>query len=91
MPKSRSIRLPDQWPQHVKSGVIHAIGLASVALSYARGRAAGRRRLGAELDQAKTEIALLREELAIIIRTSAGPARNRDAGRTISLSSACAS
>ena len=65
MPKRRQIRLPDQWSEHVKSGVLHAIALASVALSYARGRAATRRRLRAELDQAKTEIALLREELAI--------------------------
>jgi hypothetical protein len=65
MPKRRQIRLPDQWPDHIKSGVIHAVALASVAISYARGRAAGRRRLLAELDQLKTEIALLREELAI--------------------------
>ena len=59
------IRLPKQWFQHVKSGVLHAISLASVALSHARGRAAGRRRLRAQLEQATTEIALLREELTI--------------------------
>ena len=59
----RPIRLPKQWPAHVKSGVLHAISLASVVLSFARSRATGRRRLQAELEQANTEIALLREEL----------------------------
>jgi transposase InsO family protein len=60
-----SIRLPKQWSKHVKSGVLHAISLASVALSYARGRATGRRRLRSQLDQATSEIALLREEVSI--------------------------
>jgi transposase InsO family protein len=45
--------------------MLHAISLASVAISYARGRATGRRRLRAQLEQATTEIALLREELSI--------------------------
>ncbi len=65
MPVCRPIRLPKQWPEHIKSGILHAISLASVVLSYARGRATGRRRLQAELEQANTEIALLREELYI--------------------------
>ena len=39
MSARRPIRLPKQWPAHVKSGVLHAISLASVVLSYARGRA----------------------------------------------------
>jgi transposase InsO family protein len=60
-----AIRLPKQWPAHVKSGVLHAISLASVVLSHARGRAAGRRRLRAQLEEATTEISLLREELNI--------------------------
>jgi len=59
------IRLPRQWPECIKSGILHAISLASVALSFARGRAADRRRLQVELEQANTEIALLREELYI--------------------------
>ncbi len=59
------VRLPKQWSTHVKSGILHAVALASVALSYARGRATGQRRLRAELEQATTEIALLREELSI--------------------------
>jgi hypothetical protein len=61
----RSVRLPKQWSKHVKSGILHAISLASVALAYARGRATGVRRLRAELDQVTCEIALLREELSI--------------------------
>jgi transposase InsO family protein len=60
-----AIRLPKQWPAHVKSGVLHAISLASVVLSYARGHAKGRRRLRVELEKATTEISLLREELNI--------------------------
>jgi hypothetical protein len=59
------IRLPGQWPKRVKSGILHAISLASVALTHARGRVAGRRRLRAELEQADSEVALLREELSI--------------------------
>ena len=64
MPR-RPIRLPRQWSSHVKSGILHAVALASVALSYARGRATGERRLRAELEHATNEIALLREEVSI--------------------------
>ncbi len=39
MPSSPPIRLPRQWPEHVKAGILHAISLAGVVLSYARGRA----------------------------------------------------
>jgi hypothetical protein len=60
MPR-QPVRLPRQWSKHVKSGILHAISLASVALSYARGRSTGERRLRAQLDQAITEIAHLRE------------------------------
>ena len=65
MAKRPSIRLPQQWPKHIKSGVLHAISLASVVLAYARANAAGRRRLAAKHKQAETEIALLREEISI--------------------------
>ncbi len=61
----RPLLLPKQWPTHVKSGVLHAISLASVVLSFARSRGTGRWRPQAELEQANTEIALLREELYI--------------------------
>ena len=59
------IRLPRQWPRHVKSGILHAVSLAGVVASFTRGRAIGRRRLQAKLEQAESEIALLREELII--------------------------
>ena len=65
MATPRPIRLPRQWPEHVRSGILHAISLASVILSFARGRAVGRRRLRVELETAHSEIALLREELHI--------------------------
>jgi transposase InsO family protein len=65
MAKSPTIRLPRQWSRHVKSGVLHAIALASAAMVAAHGNAAHRRRLPVELEQARQEIALLREELEI--------------------------
>ena len=43
----RPIRLPKQWSNHVKAGVLHAISLASVAISCACGRATGQRPLRA--------------------------------------------
>ena len=61
----RSIRLPTQSSKHVNAGVLHAISLASVALACARGRATDQRRLCTQLEQATSEIALLREELSI--------------------------
>jgi hypothetical protein len=61
--------LPKGWTNHVKSALLHAISLAIMALTVARSRAASSRnaprRLQAELDQAHTEIALLKEELDI--------------------------
>ncbi len=65
MSARRPIRLPKQWPEHIKSGILHAISLASVALTIARSRATSRRRLQAEVEQTNAEIALLREELYI--------------------------
>jgi hypothetical protein len=59
------IRLPRQWPRHVKLGILHAISLASVVVTVARGRAVSRQRLHAQIEQATSEIALLREELLI--------------------------
>ncbi len=63
------IPLPRAWTKTVRSSILHAISLAFAALTRAWGSAATspRRttRLQAELDRAKTEIALLNEELAI--------------------------
>jgi transposase InsO family protein len=67
MPSQRSAPLPKGWSKHVKSGLLHAISLAAVALTVARSRIVSRRRCDVqlELDRANTEIALLKEELAI--------------------------
>lgn len=65
MARVHPIPLPSDWPKHAKSGLLQAISLASVTLSYARGRATGRKALRARLDQAESETALLREELDI--------------------------
>ena len=61
--------LPRGWTKTVRSSVLHAISVASTALTraWASGASSRRRttRLLAELDRAETEIALLNEELAI--------------------------
>jgi transposase InsO family protein len=64
MPSDHSIPLPRGWARHVKSSLLHAISLAAMALAVARDRHA-RSRLETELERADTEIALLKEELAI--------------------------
>ena len=65
MPSQRAAPLlPRGWSKHVKSGLLHAISLAALALTVARSRYA-RSRLQGELERAKGEIALLKEELAI--------------------------
>jgi len=64
MPSQRSVPLPRGWSKHVKSSLLHAISLASVALTVARSRHA-RSRLQTQLDQAENEIALPKKELAI--------------------------
>ena len=70
-PMSRrcSPSLPRNWPESVKSAVLHTISLAQYGLAYTRGWAAdsrnGRLRLKAKLDRANQEIALLWEEMRI--------------------------
>ena len=62
------IPLPRGWTKTVRSSVVHALALASVALTRAWGSAARKERpvqVVAERDRAKSEIALLREELNI--------------------------
>ncbi len=62
------IPLPEDWPGHVKSGILHVISLAQVALTAARARAKKRgiaARLRATLEERDTEISLLKEELEL--------------------------
>ncbi|MHC4092994.1 MAG: hypothetical protein ACYSVY_22425, partial [Planctomycetota bacterium] len=65
MARQCRIVLPRQWPQHVRSGVLTVISLASVVVTCVRAKATGRRQLHAELEQAQSEIAMLREEISI--------------------------
>ena len=61
--------LPKGWTKTVRSSVLHAVSLATAALTSAWGRAARNQHAGvrvvAELERAKTEIALLKEEMSI--------------------------
>jgi len=63
------IPLPKKWPKHVKSAVLHTISLASTVFTAAHGwaaRGADRLvRLQAELEEARSEVALLREEMSV--------------------------
>jgi len=63
------IVLPGGWPGSVKSALLHAISLTFTAPAFARSKAETSRnvkhRLQADLDQARTENALLEEELRI--------------------------
>ncbi len=61
------IPLPEDWPSHVKTGILHVISLAQVALTAARARAKKRgisARLRATLEERDTEISLLKESLS---------------------------
>ncbi len=74
--------LPKGWTKTVRSSVLHAVALAAAALTSAWGRAARNQHAGvrvvAELERAKTEIALLKEELSIKdARWSRVPPRRR--------------
>ena len=61
--------LPEGWPARVRSAVLHTIALAHLAIAHARGWAANslnaRVRLSARVDQLRSELAMLREELRI--------------------------
>ena len=59
MTNAQTIPLPKGWPRVVRSGVLHAVALASTALSVAWGRGASsrssRQRRGAELDRLRAD------------------------------------
>ena len=64
MPSQPVVPLPKGWSRHFKSSLLHAISLASMALTVVHGRHT-RSRLHVDLERARGEIALLKEELAI--------------------------
>ncbi len=81
-PETPPVSLSRIWPSHVKFALLKAVSLAHVAIVQARGRAASslnaRVRLSARLEQAKAEIAMLREEIRIKdVRMRAIPAQRR--------------
>ena len=63
------IELPQGWPQHVRSAMLHIIALAQYAVAYSHSWAANGRiarlRLKAENDQLGQEVALLTEVIRI--------------------------
>lgn len=67
--KYSDIPLPKTWPKRVKSAFVNAVSLAHASLTYSRAWCADsplkRVQLAGELDQARQEIALLREEIRI--------------------------
>ena len=66
--KAPRIPLLDDWPEHVRAGIIHVISLAQVALTAARARARKRgvvARLRAKLEERDGKISLLEEELRL--------------------------
>jgi len=69
MTQINEIPLPKKWPEYIKSAVIHTISLASTVFTAAQGWAARRAdrlvRLQSELEEARSEVALLREEMSI--------------------------
>jgi hypothetical protein len=64
-----SIPLPSAWPQHAKSALVQAVGLAHHAVTHVRSWCVNspiaRVRLAADNERLRTEVALLREELRI--------------------------
>ena len=66
---SARVPLPKNWPQGIKSAVVHVIALARVVIVQARGLAVNspdaRTRMAGDLRGSLDEISLLEEELRI--------------------------
>jgi transposase-like protein len=64
-----SIPLPDEWPQHVRTGLLHALGLVRAAVFFVRGWAENsplpRARLQGQNERLKTELLLAQQELRL--------------------------
>jgi hypothetical protein len=88
-PKPPKISLPNDWPCHVKSAIVHIISLAHFSITYTRGWAANsinaRVRIASENDRLHQEIALLREELRIKDTRMAAVAAHRRPRGTVKL------
>ena len=81
-PETPNIPVPRGWKQRVRSAVLHVISLAQFACACTRGWAASSTnspvRLKAELDRARADITLLRQEIRIKdVRTKWIPSRRR--------------
>lgn len=67
--RAPKIPLPTDWPSHVRTGILHAIALAHVALTAARARASKKRGvvvcLRAKVEEQAEEISRLEEELRL--------------------------
>ncbi len=67
--KPPPIPLPDAWPEHTKSALLHAVALAHRSLVSMRGWCANspvaRVRLTGENERLRSEVAMLRDELRI--------------------------
>ena len=80
--KAPRIPLPEDWSKHVKSGILHVISLARVALTAARARASKKRgivhRLRSKVEEQAGELSLLREEQSLKdLRMERVPPRRR--------------
>ena len=66
--KAPTIPLPEDWSDHVKTGIIHVIALAQIALTAAQARSKKRgivARLRAKVEEQAQEVSGLREELSL--------------------------
>ena len=82
MSSTPPIPLPRGWTKVVRSGVLHAISVASAAMTHTWSQASSSRssraRERADADRLRTEVALLTEELALKdARWARVPARRR--------------